>query len=61
MISVMLQDVDHVYYTSKIYGLGDAASKNLWVSETDGGQWTVLNFLSNTHRHAEVSVEQPEV
>ncbi|XP_013873779.1 plexin domain-containing protein 2 isoform X2 [Austrofundulus limnaeus] len=51
--STHINDVDHVYYTSKIYSLGDAAGKNLWVDETEGGRWTVLGFLSNTHRHVE--------
>uniref|UniRef100_A0A3Q2ZAW5 Plexin domain containing 2a n=1 Tax=Kryptolebias marmoratus TaxID=37003 RepID=A0A3Q2ZAW5_KRYMA len=48
-------DVDHVYYSSKIYGPGDAADKSLWVNvdETEGRRWNVLSFLSNTHKHAE--------
>uniref|UniRef100_A0A3B3U1Y0 Plexin domain containing 2a n=1 Tax=Poecilia latipinna TaxID=48699 RepID=A0A3B3U1Y0_9TELE len=48
-------DVDHVYYTSKIYGPGDALSQNLWVNvgQTDGGKWRVLQFLSSSHRQAE--------
>ncbi|KAM4557403.1 plexin domain-containing protein 2 [Fundulus diaphanus] len=48
-------DVDHVYYTSKLYGPGDAPSKHLWVNirETERGKWKVLHFLSSTHRQAE--------
>ncbi|XP_035994271.1 plexin domain-containing protein 2 isoform X1 [Fundulus heteroclitus] len=48
-------DVDHVYYTSKLYGPGDAPSKHLWVNirETERGEWKVLHFLSSTHRQAE--------
>ncbi|XP_023820626.1 plexin domain-containing protein 2-like isoform X1 [Oryzias latipes] len=43
---------DHAYYTSKVYGPGDAPAKDLWVN-IQGGQWKVLRFLSNSHRHAE--------
>uniref|UniRef100_A0A3B3Z0X6 Uncharacterized protein n=1 Tax=Poecilia mexicana TaxID=48701 RepID=A0A3B3Z0X6_9TELE len=48
-------DVDHVYYTSKIYGPGDALSQNLWVNvgQTDGEKWRVLQFLSSSHIQAE--------
>ncbi|XP_054914147.1 plexin domain-containing protein 2-like [Poeciliopsis prolifica] len=47
--------VDHVYYTSKLYGPGDALSRYLWVdvSQTDEKKWRVLQFLSSSHRHAE--------
>ncbi|XP_037828942.1 plexin domain-containing protein 2 isoform X2 [Kryptolebias marmoratus] len=53
--SSQIVDVDHVYYSSKIYGPGDAADKSLWVNvdETEGRRWNVLSFLSNTHKHAE--------
>ncbi len=50
------QDIDHAYYTSKIYGPGDAASKELWVNvdEMEEDEWKVFGFLSSTHRQAEV-------
>ncbi|XP_075339442.1 plexin domain-containing protein 2 [Odontesthes bonariensis] len=53
--STQIVDIDHVYYTSKIHGPGDAAGKELWVNvnETQGEQWKVLSFLSSTHRQAE--------
>ncbi|XP_043990592.1 plexin domain-containing protein 2-like [Gambusia affinis] len=49
------KDVDHVYYTSKLYGAGDALSQYLWVNDdqTDGEKWRVLQFLSSSHRQAE--------
>ncbi|XP_051259562.1 plexin domain-containing protein 2 isoform X2 [Dicentrarchus labrax] len=49
------QDIDHAYYTSKIYGPGDAASKELWVNvdEMEEDEWKVSGFLSSTHRQAE--------
>uniref|UniRef100_A0A8D3B040 Plexin domain containing 2a n=1 Tax=Scophthalmus maximus TaxID=52904 RepID=A0A8D3B040_SCOMX len=50
------QDTDHAYYTSKIYGPGDAAGKELWVNldETEEeGEWKVHGFLSSAHRQAE--------
>lgn len=52
----MLQDIDHVYYTSKIYGSGDAAGKELWlnVSRMEEDQQKACGFLSTTHRQAEV-------
>lgn len=50
------QGSDHAYYTSKVYGPGDAPAKDLWVN-IQGGQWKVLRFLSNSHRHAEVGFE----
>lgn len=54
----MLQDIDHAYYTSKIYGPGDAAGKELWVSIDDMGEDVRKGrgFLSSTHRQAEVRV-----
>ncbi|XP_054597845.1 plexin domain-containing protein 2 isoform X1 [Nothobranchius furzeri] len=53
--SKQIVDVDHIYYTSKVHGPGDVAGKQLWVDikEMARGQWNVLSFLSNTHRHAE--------
>lgn len=55
MADFVPQDMDHVYYTSKIYGPGDAAGKELWVNidEMEDDQ-KVRGFLSNSHRQAEV-------
>lgn len=51
------QNVDHAYYTSKIYGPGDRASRELWVNANEmGEEWKVRGFLSNAHRQAEVQV-----
>uniref|UniRef100_A0A673AFQ3 Si:ch211-106h4.6 n=1 Tax=Sphaeramia orbicularis TaxID=375764 RepID=A0A673AFQ3_9TELE len=46
------QNIDHAYYTSKIYGSGDTASKELWVNidEMEEDDWRVRGFLSSTHR-----------
>ncbi|XP_029687193.1 plexin domain-containing protein 2 [Takifugu rubripes] len=44
-------DIDHTYYTSKIYGPGDAASKELWVKRDD--MWKVCSFLSSSYRQTE--------
>uniref|UniRef100_A0A673AFP7 Si:ch211-106h4.6 n=1 Tax=Sphaeramia orbicularis TaxID=375764 RepID=A0A673AFP7_9TELE len=45
-------NIDHAYYTSKIYGSGDTASKELWVNidEMEEDDWRVRGFLSSTHR-----------
>ncbi|XP_051809882.1 plexin domain-containing protein 2 [Acanthochromis polyacanthus] len=53
--STQIVDTDHVYYTSKIYGAGDTAAKELWVNIADmeENEWKVHGFLSNTHRQAE--------
>ncbi|KAM6919230.1 plexin domain-containing protein 2 [Xenentodon cancila] len=53
--STQIVDTDHIYYTSKIYGPGDASGKELWVNidGVEGGQWKVLGFLSSTHRQAQ--------
>ncbi|KAM7400352.1 hypothetical protein PAMA_004847 [Pampus argenteus] len=53
--STQIVDIDHAYYTSKIYGPADAASKDLWVNidEMDEDDWKVHGFLSSTHRQAE--------
>ncbi|KAJ3595169.1 hypothetical protein NHX12_004473 [Muraenolepis orangiensis] len=50
--SSQIVDVDHVYYTSKIYGPGD--SKALWVDvdQMKSDSWKVQGFISNTHRQA---------
>ncbi|KAK2895849.1 hypothetical protein Q8A73_015337 [Channa argus] len=48
-------NIDHAYYTSKIYRPEDAASKGLWVNidEMEEGEWKAHGFLSGTHRQAE--------
>ncbi|KAK2822610.1 hypothetical protein Q5P01_022675 [Channa striata] len=46
-------NIDHAYYTSKIYGPGDAASKELWVNTDDMEEWKARGFLLGTHRQAE--------
>ncbi|XP_070701604.1 plexin domain-containing protein 2 [Pempheris klunzingeri] len=53
--STQIVDIDHAYYTSKIYGPGDTASKELWVNidEMEEDEWKVCGFLSSTHRQAE--------
>nr|XP_020447029.1 plexin domain-containing protein 2-like isoform X2 [Monopterus albus] len=53
--STQIVDADHTYYTSKIYGPGDAAHKELWVNidGTEENEWKVHAFLSSTHRQAE--------
>nr|XP_046264283.1 plexin domain-containing protein 2-like isoform X2 [Scatophagus argus] len=50
-----LDNIDHAYYTSKIYTSGDAARKELWVNidEMEEGECKVCGFLSSTHRQAE--------
>uniref|UniRef100_A0A3Q3EMB7 Plexin domain containing 2a n=1 Tax=Labrus bergylta TaxID=56723 RepID=A0A3Q3EMB7_9LABR len=50
-------DIDHAYYTSKIYVSGEAASKELWVNvdQMKEEEWKVFGTLSSTHRQAEVS------
>ncbi|XP_069548028.1 plexin domain-containing protein 2 [Brachyistius frenatus] len=53
--STEIVDNDHAYYTSKTYGPGDAAGKELWVNidEMEGDEWKVRGLLSSTHRQAE--------
>ncbi|XP_035814065.2 plexin domain-containing protein 2-like isoform X2 [Amphiprion ocellaris] len=53
--STQIVDIDHVYYTSKIYGPGDTTAKELWVNidDMEEDEWKVHGFLSNTHRQAE--------
>ncbi|XP_023259424.1 plexin domain-containing protein 2-like [Seriola lalandi dorsalis] len=53
--STQIVDIDHAYYTSKIYSPGDAARKELWVNidEMEEDDWKVRGFLSSTHRQAE--------
>lgn len=46
---------DHAYYTSKIHGPGDAASRELWVNVNEmEEEWKVCDFLSSPRRQAEV-------
>ncbi|XP_034559873.1 plexin domain-containing protein 2-like isoform X2 [Notolabrus celidotus] len=51
----IMQDVDHAYYTSKIYSPADMASKEMWVNidEVKEEEWKLFGFLSSTHRQAE--------
>ncbi|XP_032387656.1 plexin domain-containing protein 2 isoform X2 [Etheostoma spectabile] len=53
--ATQIVDIDPAYYTSKIYGSGDSASKELWVNidEMEEDAWKVCGFLSSTHRQAE--------
>ncbi|XP_042353944.1 plexin domain-containing protein 2 [Plectropomus leopardus] len=53
--TTQILDIDHAYYTSKIHGSGDAASKELWVNieEMEEDECKVCGFLSSTHRQAE--------
>ncbi|KAI5627921.1 plexin domain-containing protein 2, partial [Silurus asotus] len=46
------QDMDHVYYTSKIYQPADTAGKDLWVNFKQMDKGKVQGVLSNTHRQA---------
>ncbi|KAG7488509.1 hypothetical protein MATL_G00034820 [Megalops atlanticus] len=48
------EDTDHNYYTSKTYGPGDPASKDLWVNidQMDKEKVKIHGILSNTHRQA---------
>ncbi|KAM4605238.1 plexin domain-containing protein 2 [Polymixia lowei] len=52
--SSQIVDIDHIYYTSKIYSPGDPGSKGLWVDidEMEEDSWKIHGFLSNTHRQA---------
>uniref|UniRef100_A0A673ADF1 Si:ch211-106h4.6 n=1 Tax=Sphaeramia orbicularis TaxID=375764 RepID=A0A673ADF1_9TELE len=56
--ATQIVNIDHAYYTSKIYGSGDTASKELWVNidEMEEDDWRVRGFLSSTHRQAEITV-----
>ncbi|XP_078120288.1 plexin domain-containing protein 2 [Sander vitreus] len=53
--ATQIVDIDPAYYTSKIYGSGDSASKELWVNidEMEEDEWKVCGFLSSIHRQAE--------
>lgn len=54
---ILAQDIDHTYYTSKIYSPGDANSKELWVKRDD--VWKVCTFLSSSYRQTEVGICHP--
>lgn len=55
-VNVLGQNIDHAYYTSKIYGPGDAAATGLWVNveEMKRDEGKTQGFLTSTHRQAEV-------
>ncbi|XP_051552899.1 plexin domain-containing protein 2-like [Myxocyprinus asiaticus] len=44
------RDMDHIYYTSKLYGPTDSADKDLWVSLEQLDMGRVHEILSNTHQ-----------
>lgn len=48
--------MDHVYYTSKIIGPGDAGAADAWVDTelANKDEWKTSGFLSGTHCRAEV-------
>ncbi|XP_047012613.2 plexin domain-containing protein 2 [Ictalurus punctatus] len=46
------QDIDHIYYISKIYQPIDAAAKDLWVNLKQMDKGKVHGVLSDTHRQA---------
>ncbi|XP_055738961.1 plexin domain-containing protein 2-like [Salvelinus fontinalis] len=52
--SSQIEDMNHSYYTSKIYGATETAGKYLWVDidELDPGKGKIHGLLSNTHRQA---------
>ncbi|CAL8315807.1 unnamed protein product [Gadus morhua 'NCC'] len=52
--SSQIVDIDHVYYTSKIYGPGDPGGKALWldIDQISNADRKVHGFISNTHRQA---------
>ncbi|XP_046883116.1 plexin domain-containing protein 2, partial [Hypomesus transpacificus] len=52
--STKIEDMDHSYYTSKIYSPADAAGRDLWVDmlDMDQGRGKVHGVLSSTHRQA---------
>lgn len=57
VLSLLQEDTDHDYYTSKSYGPSDQMSKDLWVNidQMDKGKVKIHGILSNTHRQAAVS------
>lgn len=50
------QNMDHVYYTSKTIGPGDAGAADAWVDTelANKDEWKTSGFLSGTHCRAEV-------
>ncbi|XP_055970568.1 plexin domain-containing protein 2 [Sorex fumeus] len=48
------EDTDHNYYTSRIYGPSDSASRDLWVNidQMEKDKVKIHGILSNTHRQA---------
>ncbi|XP_051990432.1 plexin domain-containing protein 2-like [Xyrauchen texanus] len=44
------RDMDHIYYTSKLYGPTHSASKDLWVNLEQMDMGKVHGILSNTHQ-----------
>nr|XP_046214081.1 plexin domain-containing protein 2-like isoform X1 [Oncorhynchus gorbuscha] len=52
--SSQIEDMNHSYYTSKIYGATETAGKYLWVDidQLDPGKGKIHGLLSNTHRQA---------
>ncbi|KAM3604931.1 uncharacterized protein V6R79_018182 [Siganus canaliculatus] len=54
--STQIINIDHAYYTSKIYSPGDAASKEFWVNfdDMEEDECKVCGVLSSTHRQAEM-------
>uniref|UniRef100_A0A8C3AZ20 Plexin domain containing 2 n=1 Tax=Cyclopterus lumpus TaxID=8103 RepID=A0A8C3AZ20_CYCLU len=54
VLSLLQEDTDHNYYTSKTYNPSDAMSKDLWVDvdQMDKDKVKIHGILSNTHRQA---------
>uniref|UniRef100_A0A3B4A437 PSI domain-containing protein n=1 Tax=Periophthalmus magnuspinnatus TaxID=409849 RepID=A0A3B4A437_9GOBI len=54
-IHLFLQDVDHVYYMSKVYSPTDALRAELWVNFSERQEtWRNHGSLPNLHRQAKV-------
>lgn len=55
--SLLQEDTDHDYYTSKTYSPSDPMSQDLWVNidQMDKEKVKIHGILSNTHRQAAVS------
>ncbi|XP_010774046.1 plexin domain-containing protein 2 [Notothenia coriiceps] len=49
--STQIVDIDHAYYTSKVYGSGDG--RDLWVKVEEEDEVKLCGLLSSTHRQAE--------
>uniref|UniRef100_A0A5F9CY30 Plexin domain containing 2 n=1 Tax=Oryctolagus cuniculus TaxID=9986 RepID=A0A5F9CY30_RABIT len=52
--SKCMEDTDHNYYISRIYGPSDSASRDLWVNidQMEKDKVKIHGILSNTHRQA---------